>query len=89
MENENKYKNLFFILLVIFIISWFKYNNLKEKNSTLTDQLNAYEYALNQANENIDEANSAIEDAQSYAWSSYEEMGDILDNLTTVNTVEP
>ena len=33
----------------------------------------------------LDEANSNIEDAQSYAWSSYDEMGDALDNLTTVN----
>lgn len=84
---ENKYKRLFFILLAIFIFGWFKYNSLEEKNSVLTDHVSAYQYALNEANENIDEANSIIEDAQGYAWSSYEEMGDVLDNLTTVDTV--
>ena len=87
MENESKYKILFFVLLIVLIFVWFKYNNLREENATLTDQVDAYQYALDQANENINEANSIIEDAQNYAWSSYEEMGDALDNLTTVDIV--
>lgn len=87
MENENKYKTLLFALLVIFIFSWLKYNNLKEENIILTDQVDEYQYALDQANENIDEANSMIENAQGYAWSSYQEMGEALDNLETVDTV--
>lgn len=87
MENESKYRILFFVLLIILIFGWLKYNNLREENATLTDQIDAYQYTLGQANENIDEANSIIEDAQSYAWSSYEEMGDALDNLTTVDTI--
>ncbi len=87
MEDENKYKILFFILLIILIFGWLKYNNLKEENATLTNRVDAYQSALQQANENIDEANSIIEDAQNYAWSSYEEMGNALDNLTTVDTV--
>lgn len=87
MENENNYKILFFILLVVLIIGWLKFNNLKEENSILTDDVGAYQDTLSRANQNIEEANSVIEDAQSYAWSSYEEMGDALDNLTTVDTV--
>ena len=87
MENEGKYKILFFAFLIILIFGWLKYNNLKEKNKTLVDQVDVYQYALDQANENIDEANSIIENAQNYAWSSYEEMGDILSNLTTVDTI--
>lgn len=87
MENENKYKILFFILLAVLIIGWLKFSNLKEENSILEDEVGAYQDALSQANQNIEEANSIIEDAQSYAWSSYQEMGDALDNLTTVDTV--
>jgi len=87
MEKENKYKILSFILFIILILGWLKYNNLKEENAILIDQVNAYQYALSQANENINEANSIIEDAQSYTWSSYEEMGNALENLYTVDTV--
>jgi len=71
----------------VLIIGWLKFNNLKEENSILTDDVGAYQDTLSRANQNIEEANSVIEDAQSYAWSSYEEMGDALDNLTTVDTV--
>ncbi|PIU99210.1 hypothetical protein COS59_00975 [Candidatus Wolfebacteria bacterium CG03_land_8_20_14_0_80_36_15] len=87
MENESKYKILFFVLLVILILGWLKYNNLKEENAALTNQIDEYQHALGQANENIDEANSIIEDAQNYAWSSYEEMGYALDNLYTIDTI--
>ncbi|MCX6753010.1 MAG: hypothetical protein NTW62_01525 [Candidatus Nomurabacteria bacterium] len=49
----------------------YQVSDLEDENSNLTDSL--------------DQCNSNIEDAQSYAWSSYEEMGDALDNLETVN----
>ena len=64
-----------------------KYNNLKENNITLSSQLDEYQYALDQANANIEDANSIIEDAQGYAWSSYQEMGEALDDLQTVDTI--
>jgi len=89
MVNGDKYKIFFYILLAVFIFGWVKYGDLKEKNSLLSDELSEYQYALSQANQNIEEANSIIEDAQSYAWSTYQEMGDALDNLYTVDTVEP
>ena len=41
------------------------------------DDLNRYEEALEMANSNIDEA-------KGYAWSSYEDMGYALDALDTV-----
>jgi hypothetical protein len=50
---------------------------LKNELEEVQDELYAHEDALYQAN-------SSIEDAQSYAWSSYEEMGYALDNLETV-----
>ena len=90
MENENRYKILSVILLIILIFIWARYKDLKRETAESADLVDEYQYALEQANENIDEANSIIEDAQGYAWSSYEEMGDILDNLTTVdNVLEP
>jgi hypothetical protein len=42
---------------------------------------------LLEANDNIDQANSNIEDAKSSAWSDYDEMGSALDNLETVDNV--
>lgn len=35
--------------------------------------------------ESLEQANSNIEDAKGYAWNSYEEMGEALDNLETVS----
>lgn len=51
------------------------------------DEIEDYSYALEEANANIEEVNSSIEDAQSYAWEAYEEMGDAIDGLQTVDTV--
>jgi len=66
-------RNIIIFLCIIIALGWYKYDKLQTK-------LEDYKYAL-------DEANSSIEDAQSYAWSSYEDMGDTLENLETVNTV--
>lgn len=52
-------------------------------SSTLSD----YEDALVEANDNIDEANYMIEDAQSYAWQNYYDMGYALENLSTIDNV--
>lgn len=87
MRNENKYKIMFFILLAVLLFGWLKYNNLKEEHTILLDEVDEYQYALSQANQNIEEANSIIEDAQSYAWSTYQEMGEALDNLYPVDTI--
>lgn len=51
------------------------------------DEIEDYSYALEEANANIEEVNSSIEDAQSYTWETYEEMGDAIDGLQTVDTV--
>ncbi len=77
MENEN-YKYIVFVLVLIVVFGWFKYKKLEKKNEVLQYSLSSYVDSLNQANQNI-------EDAQSQAWSSYDEMGEALDNLSTVN----
>ncbi len=97
MERDSSNGAIIVIVLIAGIWIWSLYgdvNKLKNENNYLEDSLyscNAslddYQSALEEANNNIDEANSIIEDAQSYAWSNYQEMGDALDNLYTVNTV--
>jgi hypothetical protein len=87
MDREKNYKAWCLILAVLLIISWVKIRNLKENNQKLEIAVEDYSHALNEANDNIEEANSNIEDAQSYAWSDYEDMGNALESLSTVDTV--
>lgn len=83
----NYSKVVIFVLILLLFILGQKYKTLKSENEDLTNLIDEYDYSLSEANDNIEEANSIIEDAQGYAWSSYEEMGEALDNLTTVDTV--
>ena len=62
-------------------------DDLQAENSYLENRISDYESSLEEANSQIEEANSMIEDAQGYAWSSYEDMGYALDNLSTVDTI--
>lgn len=72
-------KNIFIIFLIFIIIFlWHGNHVLNSKLSDSEDELSSYEDAL-------DKANSNIEDAKSSAWDSYEEMGQALDDLDTVN----
>ena len=81
-------KNIFIIIsMFLLLISWSKNSSLKDENERLSDLADEYYYALAQANENIEEANSVIEEAQGYAWSSYEDMGYALENMYTIDTV--
>lgn len=90
-----KYSKIIIVVLVVFLfILGQKYKALRSENEDLSAEnedlsslVDEYDYSLSEANDNIEEANSIIEDAQGYAWSSYEEMGEALDNLTTVDTV--
>ncbi len=86
-EMKDKNKILIYILIGIIVFGWFQFNKINKKVEELTDLVSEYEYALEEANENIEKANLIIEDAQNYAWSSYQEMGEILDNLEIVDTV--
>ncbi len=74
-------KNFSYLLIIIlFISSLISSSNSRDSRAeieSLKDELSSYEDALSQANSNI-------EDAQYYEWSSYEEMGDALDGLETV-----
>ena len=49
-----------------------------------------YVAALEEASLNLDDANIQIADAQMYAWSTYDEMGYVLENLYEVDdAVDP
>mgnify|MGYP001561069760 FL=1 len=47
-----------------------------------------YVAALEDANDSIQEANYQLADGQSYAWSSYEDMGYFLENLYEVSEAD-
>ena len=87
MEKGTSYKVTIGILVFILFLLNFQLHDSRKENAVLQDQLDEYQSALSEANDNIDSANSMIEEAQDYAWSSYEDMGYALDNLSTVDTV--
>ena len=68
---------LYISLIALSILFWRGQHNLRGQLELSRDELSSCE-------DYLDQANSNIEDAQSYAWSSYEEMGYALDNLETV-----
>jgi hypothetical protein len=78
MEKETPNNYLVWIFGVLLLICWQKSDNLNDDNLRLESIVDEYQSAL-------EEANSNIENAQSYAWSDYEEMGYALDNLQTVS----
>ena len=96
MENESNHQWIIVILVGLLIWALFFYKQ-KYEGQTTEEWFNDYDYcesrlgeykdALEEANDNIDEANSKIEDAKGYAWENYEEMGNALENLETVDTV--
>jgi methyl-accepting chemotaxis protein len=81
------YKLIIAVLIIILLILGQKYKAQKAENEQLSGLVDEYSDSLRQANDNIEEANSYIEDAQGYAWSSYQEMGEALENLTAVDTI--
>lgn len=91
MDSGKDYQTILWIIIFVAgVLIWrdrININELKEKNVYLNDRVSSYESALSEANDNIEQANSNIEDAQSNAWGNYQDMGDALDSLGTVNTV--
>ena len=80
-----KGKGWIFILLVILSIwFWRDHHNLTSRVELLQDEVADLDDKANSYSDALDQANSNIEDAQSYAWSSYDDMGYALDNLETV-----
>ncbi len=75
---------LFIFLVVISIWFWRGHHKLTEQVESLQDEVYESDRRTRLYSDALDQANSNIEDAQSYAWSSYDDMGYALDNLETV-----
>ncbi|MDD2890855.1 MAG: hypothetical protein PHE49_09510 [bacterium] len=86
MENESKYTGVLLLIAIIgLLIFWSEYSNLKNSLIETQDDLYYTEDRLYSCRDAIDEANSQLDEAYNYAWSSYDEMGEILENLYTVD----
>jgi hypothetical protein len=72
-------------LIIMSLLFWKDHKELNNEINGLSDQVVNLEYERNSYESALDQANLNIEDAQSYAWSSYDDMGYALDNLETVN----
>lgn len=75
---------IFILLVILSIWFWRDHHNLTSRIESLQDEVADLDDKTNSYSDALDQANSNIEDAQSYAWSSYDDMGDALDNLETV-----
>ncbi len=82
--NENGSKWLIGILIVIVILLLNEKSNLEKEVIYWQDEYESVQSELNITRDNLEQANWNIEDARSYAWESYEDMGTTLDNLETV-----
>lgn len=72
------------LLIAVSIWFWVDHGNLTDRISYLEDENSSLEGELSSYRDALEQSNSNIEDAKSYAWSSYNDMGDALDNLETV-----
>lgn len=82
MENNNW---LYIPIIILGVWFWRDHKSLSNKLE-ISRNMHAYcENELEDTQSNLEQANSNIEEAQYYAWESYEEMGEALDNLQTVN----
>lgn len=94
MEDRSSKSSIGILILLLIIAGIWIWNdhstitNLREQNNALNSTIDDYKSALQDANDNIDTANSNIEDAQSSAWGTYDEMGNALDGLETVDNID-
>ena len=81
---EGKGGWLFVVLIVLSIWFWSDHHKLTGQIQTLQDKVYELDNKVNSYSDALDQANSNIDDAKGYAWSSYDDMGYALDNLETV-----
>lgn len=92
MSSETDKNGVIMAVIIIAVIwIWSNYSRINEietTNSYLEESNSQYQSALEEANSNIEQANSNIEDAQGQAWENYQTMGEALENLETVDTID-
>lgn len=81
---EGKGGWLFVVLIIFSIWFWRDHHKLTGQIQTLQDEVYELDNKVNSYSDALDQANSNIDDANGYAWSSYDDMGYTLDNLETV-----
>ena len=90
MEEKKSNMVAMFIIIIVIMFFWISDNNkLKDRNEELRQEIENYQTALDEANENIERGNEMINGmmevaqtlSEDYAWSSYREMGSILEDL--------
>ncbi len=73
------------ILVLITLFYWKQNKDLNYKVQDMQNKIFDLEEERDSCNDMLEEANSNIEDAQIWAWGSYDDMGYALENLETVN----
>lgn len=73
-----------FILIILSIWFWKDHHKLTTQIQNLQDEVYELDDKVNSYSDALDQANSNIDDAKGYTWSSYDDMGYALDNLETV-----
>ena len=81
---EGKGGWLFVVLIILSIWFWRDHHKLIGQIQTLQDEVYELNNKVSSYSDALDQANSNIDDAKGYAWSSYDDMGYALDNLETV-----
>lgn len=72
-------------LIIVSLLFWRDHHKLVNRIENLNNQVSSLEDEKSSYSNALDEANSNIEDAQGYAWATYQEMGEALENLETIN----
>ncbi len=86
VDMKSETSSFWFIALVIVSIWFYRdYQKQQKEIAYLNNEVSSLEDEKSSYSDALDQANSNIEDAQSSAWSSYDDMGYALDNLETVN----
>lgn len=81
---EKKEESLFVILIILSIWFWKDHHKLTIEIKTLQNRIYELDSKVTSYSDALDQANSNIDDAKLYAWSSYYDMGYVLDNLESV-----
>ena len=79
---------LVIILIVAAVFSWRQHREVRQLKGEVETYQSLYENASSRVDDYADalqEANNNIEEAQSYSGESYEEMEEALENLSTVS----
>ncbi len=85
MAPEHKKSSLVFFLLFLVLFLWSRLTFVNNENAELLEKIDSYEEILDDYKDALDQANSNIDEAKWSAWESYEDMGDALDFLETVD----